>query len=190
MSNIVVIGGGFAAVWSAAAAARRRHEAGLDNTSLSIVVVAPGDDMVIRPRLYEPEPETMRVELRRVLDPIEVRHMRATVTGIDVAAGDIVAVTATGDQHVERFDRLILASGSQLVRRDEIPGATLFHDIDTLPAAVALDRHLKELPLRPADDGRYAAVVVGAGFVGLEIATELVTRLRAIAAPHGGADVR
>jgi NADH dehydrogenase len=147
--------------------------------------------MVIRPRLYEPEPEKMRVELRRVLDPIDVPHVRATVTEIEAARGEIVAVTPAGERHVERFDRLIVATGSQLVRRDDIPGAMLFHDVDTLPAAMTLDTHLKELPQHRATEGRYTVVVVGAGFVGLEIATELVGRLRAIAAPDGAAgDVR
>jgi NADH:ubiquinone reductase (H+-translocating) len=56
LSQIVIAGGGFAAVWTAAAAARRRLEAGASPDELSIVLVAPRDDMVIRPRLYEARP--------------------------------------------------------------------------------------------------------------------------------------
>jgi NADH dehydrogenase len=191
MSDVLVIGGGFAAVWTAAAAARRRREAGLDADAFSITLIAPDDHMVIRPRLYEPRPQELRVELRRILEPIAVRRVRATVTDIDVAAGTVATVSATGEQRTERFERVVVAAGSRLVRRADIPGAGLFHDIDTLPAAVSLDHHLHELPMHHGAEGRYTVIVVGAGFVGLELATALVSRVRAIAAPHGAAgDVR
>jgi NADH dehydrogenase len=48
--DILIVGGGFAAIWTAAAAVRRQ-EAGVKPEHLSIALVAPGDDMVIRPRL-------------------------------------------------------------------------------------------------------------------------------------------
>lgn len=51
-----------------------------------------------------------------------------------------------------------------------------------------LEEHLRSLPEAPDGPGRWTAVVVGAGFTGLEIATELVGRLRAKAAPYGAAD--
>jgi NADH dehydrogenase len=189
MSDIVIVGGGFAAVWTAAAAARRRHEAGAGD--LSVTLLAPGDDMVIRPRLYEARPEEMRVPLRRVLDPIDVDHVRAAAEDIDLEHREVVAVQASGERHREGFDRLVVAAGSRLVRPTGLPGAELFNDIDTLPAAVALDEHLHALPSRPAVDGRYTVVIVGAGFVGIELATELVARLHTIAEPDGAAgDVR
>ena len=48
----------------------------------------PADDMVIRPRLYERDPQRMRVPLDRVLGPIGVRRVAATVTGIDIERPD------------------------------------------------------------------------------------------------------
>jgi NADH dehydrogenase len=182
MRRIVIAGGGFAAVWAAAAAARRCVEAG---ARLDITVIAPGDDLVIRPRLYEPRPEQMRVPLRRVLDPIGVRHVRAAVEGVDVDSGEILAVGARGRRGYETFDRLVIAAGSRLAPRPDFPGAGLLRDVDTLPAAVALDAHLHALPSRAPAEARYTVVVVGAGFVGLELATELVGRMRAIAEPGG-----
>jgi NADH dehydrogenase len=110
--------------------------------------------MVIRPRLYEPQPATMRVPLHRVLDPIGARHVRATVEDVDVGRGEVVAVDAVGRRRSEAFDRLVVAAGSRLVRRADVPGAERFHDIDTLPAAVALDDHLRALPSRPPGRGR------------------------------------
>ncbi|MGW3730978.1 NAD(P)/FAD-dependent oxidoreductase, partial [Streptomyces sp. NPDC000851] len=51
--------------------------------------------------------------------------------------------------------------------------------------------HLRRLPEQPPSQGRYTAVVVGAGFTGLEIATALGQRLRAIADRQGAVeDVR
>ena len=50
-----------------------------------------------------------------------------------------------------------------------------------MPAAAALHAHVVRLPAAPYEPGRFSAVVVGAGFTGLEVATELVDRLRAVA---------
>jgi len=98
MANVLIIGGGFAGVWAAAGAVRTYREAGLPDSALRVTLVAPGDDMVIRPRLYEPDPQRMRVPLDRVLGPIGVRRVAATVTGIDVESRTVVAVGRDGAQ--------------------------------------------------------------------------------------------
>lgn len=189
MSEIIVVGGGFAAVWSAAAAARRRLEAGLDAEDLAITLVAPNSDMVIRPRLYEENPSSMTVPLDDVLEPIGVRRVEGTVLDID-AAGHRVVVDGDGAPSDLRFDRLVVATGSRLVPPPDVPGAELFHDVDTVTAADTLEEHLDQRRLSEGP-GRFAAVVVGSGFVGLEAATELVDRLRRRAAPVGaGSEVR
>ncbi|MEW2386387.1 FAD-dependent oxidoreductase [Micromonospora sp. NPDC047707] len=187
MPQILVIGGGFAGVWSAAAAARLRHEAEVSPADLEITLLAPSDDMVIRPRLYEPNPEDMRIPLQQILDPIGVNRIQALVTYVDTTEGKIAAQTPGGTSHTLSYDRLVLATGSQLARPD-LPGVEFLHDIDTLPAAVALDTHLHNLPVEPAGPGRFTVVVVGAGFTGLELCTELVGRLQTIARPIDAAD--
>ncbi|GAA5147216.1 NAD(P)/FAD-dependent oxidoreductase [Pseudonocardia eucalypti] len=187
MSNVLIIGGGFAGVWSAAAAVRLRESAGVSERDLSVTLVSAGDDMVIRPRLYQAEPEKMRVSLDRVLGPLGVRRVAATVTGVDTGRREVTAVGRDGRPTAIGYDRLVLATGSQLVR-PELPGAEHLHNVDTMPAAAALDAHLHRLPTRPDAPGRFTAAVVGAGFTGLEIATELVDRLRVIARPHGAED--
>ncbi|WP_406316070.1 FAD-dependent oxidoreductase [Streptosporangium sp. NBC_01639] len=173
MTDILVIGGGFAGMWSAAAAARVREESGAD---LSITLIAPGDDLVIRPRLYEPDPHELSVPLSRVLKPIGVEHVTAMVSDIDTANRTVTATDRGGRSHTFGYQRLILAAGSRL-RQADVPGAELLHNVDTLEAAVALDRHLHELPDGP---GSRTVVVVGAGFTGVEVATELVGRLAAL----------
>ncbi|QCX74093.1 NADH dehydrogenase-like protein [Streptomyces sp. YIM 121038] len=165
MHHIVIVGGGFAGVWSAASAARVRGDA-----AIRITLVSPGTDLVLRPRLYEAEPERALVPLKRILEPVGVEHVQATVTEIDTAGRRVV----TGDGEVLAYDRLVLATGSQLIR-PQLPGAERVFDVDTLDGAVALRDHLR---------GRtgFTAVVVGAGFTGLEVATELAGRGRVILA--------
>jgi NADH:ubiquinone reductase (H+-translocating) len=185
MSDVLIIGGGFAGVWAAAAAARARRLA--DRTDLSVTLVAPGDDLVIRPRLYESDPGRMRVPLDRILSPVGVDRKRATVTRINTGSHEVATRDQDGQWSTLSYRRLVLATGSRL-RLPDLPGAEFLHDVDTMEGALELEAHLGQLPEGP---GRFTAVVVGAGFTGLEMATELVDRLRAQAAALGGThDVR
>lgn len=163
MAHVVIIGGGFAGVWSAAGAALARGDA-----DLRITLIAPNEHMVIRPRLYEPEPDLAKVELSRILGPIGVEHMRASVSTIDTERRVVVA-----DGKEIGYDRLVLAAGSKLVQPEGLPGAERLFDIDTLDGARRLTDHLR-------DREDYSVVVVGAGFVGLEAATELASRGRVL----------
>jgi NADH dehydrogenase len=163
MAHVVIIGGGFAGVWSAAGAALARADA-----DLRITLIAPNQHLVLRPRLYEPEPDLAKVELSRVLEPIGVEHLRARVSTIDTDRRVVVA-----DGQEIGYDRLVLAAGSELVRPQGLPGAERLFDIDTLDGARRLTDHLR-------DREDYSAVVVGAGFVGLEAATELAARGRVL----------
>ncbi|MBO2455826.1 FAD-dependent oxidoreductase [Actinomadura barringtoniae] len=159
MAHVVIIGGGFAGVWAAAGAALVRGDA-----DLRITLIAPNEHLVLRPRLYEPEPDLAKVELRRILEPINVRHLRASVSTIDPSRSVVIA----NDEEIS-YDRLVLAAGSRLVRPHNLIGAERLFDIDTLTGARRLTDHL-----RGRDD--LSLVVVGAGFVGLEAATELAAR--------------
>ena len=163
MAHVVIIGGGFAGVWSAAGAALARGDA-----DLRITLIAPNEQLVLRPRLYEPEPELATVELRRILDPIGVEHLRASVSTIDTERRVVVA-----DGNEIGYDRLVLAAGSKLVQPEGLAGAERLFDIDTLDGARRLTGHL-------GDRKDYSVVVVGAGFVGLEAATELAARGRVL----------
>ncbi|MFE9256714.1 NAD(P)/FAD-dependent oxidoreductase [Streptomyces sp. NPDC006879] len=183
--RLVVVGGGFAGVWAAAAAARLRARTG---APLTVTLVSPGPDLVLRPRLYEAQPHKLRLPLARILGPVGVRLAAATVTGVDTAARRLTATGRDGAATAFGYDRLVLATGSALARPPALPGADLLHDVDTMDSALALDARLRALPALPAGGGRFTAVVVGSGFTGLEVATELVGRLRALAAPHGCAE--
>jgi NADH dehydrogenase len=182
MSHIVIIGGGFAGIWSAAGAARQREESGASRHELEITLIDPQDQMVIRPRLYEARPGEMGIAHGRILDPIGVDWVQGRAEGIDYDAGRVAVSTVLGERRELEFDRVVIAAGSQL-RRPSVVGAGYLHNVDTMEAAVALEAHLERLPHVGASDGRYTAVVVGSGFTGLEVSTELVSRLREIAGP-------
>ncbi|MGW4410542.1 NAD(P)/FAD-dependent oxidoreductase [Nonomuraea sp. NPDC004702] len=167
MAHVVIIGGGFAGVWSAAGAALARERAG-GAADLCITLIAPNEHLVLRPRLYEPEPDLAKVELRRILGPIGVKHLRASVSTIDTGRRTVVA-----DGMEIGYDRLVLAAGSRLVRPRDLPGAERLFDIDTLDGARRLTGFLR-------DREDFRAVVVGAGFTGLEAATALAVRGRVL----------
>ncbi|MEU6440848.1 FAD-dependent oxidoreductase [Streptomyces sp. NPDC047046] len=182
MKNILVIGGGFAGVWSAAGAVRAVREHAGPTEEVRVTLVSAGDDLVIRPRLYEADPGAKRVALDRVLGPIGVRRVAATVTGIDTGAREVTALGRDGETLTLRYDRLVLAAGSRTAR-PPFPGAEGVFDVDTMGAAAALDHHVRRLPGHTGA-GQYTAVVIGAGFTGLEVATELTGRLAEVA-PEG-----
>jgi NADH dehydrogenase len=79
------------------------------------------------------------------------------------------------------YDRLVIAAGSQLLL-PEITGLKEHaFTVDTIKDAIHLDKHINGLPDLPEVEGKYTTIVVGAGFTGLEIATEMTSRLKEIA---------
>jgi NADH:quinone reductase (non-electrogenic) len=179
--RLVIAGGGFAGFWAAAAAARLRRDTP-SLASLEILLISRDDQLVIRPRLYEADPSRMAVPLIPRLEAIGVRFEQGEITSIDVAR----KVIRLKDAPATPYDRLVLATGSQLARPAGAPGAHGF-DIDTLAGAAAFDRHLQDLAAWPESEGRWTVVIAGGGFTGIELATALPERLRAIA---GAAKVR
>jgi NADH dehydrogenase len=137
--NILIIGGGFAGVWSAAAAARVARDNKTGGTRPQVTLVSDSDELVIRPRLYERDPGQMSVSLDRVLKPIGVERIRALVNGIDTTKREVTAEGVDGQPHVLRYDRLVLAAGSQ-VMTPNLPGREFLFDVDTISSADALER--------------------------------------------------
>jgi NADH dehydrogenase len=87
-------------------------------------------------------------------------------------------VSANGQQRSLAYDRLLLTSGSKL-NRPPIPGlADHAFSVDRIEDAVVLDEHLSKLATQPASPARNTVAIVGCGFTGIEVATELPKRLR------------
>lgn len=180
MTRIVIVGGGFAGLWGAMAAVRQLDDAGRAD-DVRIALVSKDRHLVARPRLHEANPgEHMRVPLARVLEPIGVDLVHATVTGIDREKRQVHATGADGAPVTLPYDRLLLAAGSQL-HRPRLPGAEHAWSVDTYEDAMALERHLQSLRTAPDGDGRFTAVVIGAGFTGIEVACEMTARMREVA---------
>jgi len=178
--RIVIIGAGFAGMYAALSAARLRDIKGVSPEELEIALVAPEPTLVVRPRLYEPKPETLTAPLLDVLKAIDVVYIKGSAETIDTASRIVQVATANNKRQSLAYDRLVVATGSRLFRPN-IPGlAEHGFSVDNLDDAIALDKHLHGLAKRSASNGRDTVVVAGGGFTGIEAATEMPARLRAI----------
>lgn len=176
--RLVIVGAGFAGMYAALSAARLRDIEGVSPEELEIALVSPEPTLVIRPRLYEPNPETLTAPLQDVFDAIDVAYVQGSVEAIDPKARTIDVVNAKRERKSLQYHRLVLATGSRLFRPN-IPGlAEYAFSIDNINDAIALDRHLHALATMPASAARDTIVVAGAGFTGIEAATEMPSRLR------------
>ncbi|WP_426525169.1 NAD(P)/FAD-dependent oxidoreductase [Bradyrhizobium sp. McL0615] len=177
--RLVIIGAGFAGMYAALSAARLRDIQGVSPDEFEIALVAPEPTLVVRPRLYEPKPETLTAPLLDVLKAIDVVYVQGSAETIDTKSRSL-QIAADGKRKSLSYDRLVVATGSRLFRPN-IPGlAEHGFSVDSLDDAVALDKHLHGLAKRPAMNGRDTVVVAGGGFTGIEAATEMPTRLRDI----------
>jgi len=177
MARILVLGAGFAGLWAAVGAARKLDEIGTLQGEVEILVVDRNPYHNVRVRNYEVDLSNVAIPLGEVLDPIGVNHLTARVQTIDLARQQVAVATPCG-REVLAYDRLVLALGSELARPD-IPGlAGNGFDVDTYSAAFRLNAHIAALGTSPTSLGRSTVVVVGAGFTGIEVATEMPSKLR------------
>src|SRR3954470_18960759 len=107
MKRLVIIGAGLAGKYAPTPAPHLRHLQGISPDDLEIALIAPEPFIVIRPRLYEANPETMKAPLTELLQVTDVRYVQGTVENIDSAAGLIVFTGEDGQQNTLRFDRLV-----------------------------------------------------------------------------------
>ena len=175
MSEVVVLGSGFAGLWAALGAARRLDELGVADGDVNVTVLSSQPYHDIRVRNYESDLTRCRLALRDVLDPVGVAHIAADVTAIDPTAH---TVTTSAGAH--RYDRLVIALGSQVVKPD-VDGLSQYgFDVDTYNGAVSLQQHLADLAGGAHTPAAATAVVVGAGLTGVETACDLPARLNAL----------
>jgi NADH dehydrogenase len=178
--RIVIIGAGFAGMYAALSAARLREMHNVSANDLEITLVSPEPTLVVRPRLYEPNPETLTAPLGDVFKAVDVTYEQGSVETIDTREKSVKITGSAGKRRSLTYDRLVLATGSRLFR-PPIPGLAEYgFSCDQLDDAIKLDRHIHSLPKRPASRARDTVVVVGGGFTGIEAATEMPGRLRKI----------
>jgi NADH dehydrogenase len=160
--RVVIIGGGFAGISAAVGA--------VEQGGVEVELISPDPYLVIKPRLYEADLSGVRVPLAGVLGPIGVTQHRAAVVMIDTGARNL---TLDDDSGLP-YDELVLAAGSRL----PLPDGASVHAADSYAQAVELNRAV-------ATRGGHA-VVVGAGFTGLELAADLAGRLDQVTLLEGG----
>ncbi|GAA3128809.1 FAD-dependent oxidoreductase [Streptosporangium carneum] len=176
MTERLVVIGGDAAGLSAASQARNRRgpddlrivaleksgHASYSACGIPYLVggeVADVEDLVARrPEVFRDE---LAIDLRLRNEVVEIDLDRRAVTVLD---------HRDGGRYREPFDQLVVATGA-LPHRPDLPGAQAegVYGVQTLDDGVALLRAVESA--RPRD-----AVVVGGGYIGLEMAEALVRR--------------
>ncbi|MFB9268064.1 FAD-dependent oxidoreductase, partial [Bradyrhizobium erythrophlei] len=146
--RVVIIGAGFAGMYAALSAARLRDVQGISPEELEIALVAPEPTLVVRPRLYEPKPETLTAPLLNVLKAIDVVYVQGSAETIDTKSRMVQIATGKGTRKTLSYDRLVVATGSRLFRPNNPGLAEHGFAVDSLDDAVALDKHLHALPDR------------------------------------------
>jgi len=176
--RILVVGAGFAGMWSALGAARLIDGANIQGESIEVALIAPEPQLHVRPRLHEINPLGLKAPLLPLFNATGIRFIEGSVRDIKAADHVVEAVDADGNMFTVQYDKLVLASGSALFR-PRVPGLdTAAFSIDQIDDAALLEAHLRGLADQPDTPSRNTVVVVGAGFTGIEIATELPERLR------------
>jgi len=172
--RLVVIGGDAAGMSAASQARRLRNAEELEIvaferghfTSFSACGIPywVGGDVADRDQLIARTPEEHRAR------DIDLR-LRTEVTEIDVAGGRVRARDVdSGAESWTSYDKLVIATGARPIRPD-MPGADApgVHGVQTLDDGQALIDTLR------GTRGR-RAVVVGAGYIGVEMAEALINR--------------
>ncbi|TBU77443.1 NAD(P)/FAD-dependent oxidoreductase [Phytopseudomonas daroniae] len=175
--RILVVGTGFAGLWSALSAARLLDLQARDD--IEVCVIAPKAQLHVRPRFYEADVARMSTTLDELFAVVGIRFVQGWVTGIDSSAQTLTYRDERQTESELSYSRLILASGSQVIR-PALSGVEHAFDVDSLEQAVTLERHLHGLRDLPDSPARNTVVIAGGGFTGIETATELPARLRAI----------
>lgn len=189
MPKRLVIVGAVAAGASAAAKARRSNE------EIEIVMFESGPYMSFancglpyylggeiaeRRSLFVADPRNFKKRFR-----VDVR-LETTVTGVDPAAREVTFRTEAGHEDRLSYDRLILGTGTVPFRLplEGIDAPNIFEcrtvpDVDAILASLRELQQPPQVPLETVSAGtgtKGRALVIGAGYIGLECAEQLLNR--------------
>lgn len=176
--RILIIGAGFGGMWSALSATRLLDIH--DRNDIQVSVLAPQAELRVRPRFYEPNAHQLAAPLDELFDAVGVQFITGSAETIDVVNKRVGYLDTAGGKSLINFDKLVLATGSRVARPNLVGLNEHAFDVDEIEEAVRLEAHLKALATLPESKARNTVVVAGGGFTGIETATEMPTRLRAV----------
>lgn len=175
--QILILGAGFAGMWAALSAARFTDLH--DRHDIEITVLSPQAELRVRPRFYESEVENYAAPLLPLFAVTGVKFIAGVASEIDNTSQQVWYHNEQDQLTAVRYDRLIMATGSHIAHA--LPGAQQHaFDVDQMESAARLERHLATLAEQPESAARNTVIVCGGGFTGIEVATEMPSRLRAI----------
>lgn len=175
--QILILGAGFAGMWAALSAARFTDLH--DRHDIEITVLSPQAELRVRPRFYESEVENYAAPLLPLFAVTGVKFIAGVASEIDNTSQQVWYHNEQDQLTAVRYDRLIMATGSHIAHT--LPGAQQHaFDVDQMESAARLERHLATLAEQPESAARNTVIVCGGGFTGIEVATEMPSRLRAI----------
>lgn len=175
--QILILGAGFAGMWAALSATRLTDLH--DRHDIEITVLSPQAELRVRPRFYESEVENYAAPLLPLFAVTGVKFITGVASKIDSASQQVWYHNEQDQLTAVRYDRLIMATGSHIAHA--LPGAQQHaFDVDQMESAARLERHLATLAEQPESAARNTVIVCGGGFTGIEVATEMPSRLRAI----------
>lgn len=171
-TRVVVIGGDAAGMSAAAQVSRGRTpaEVVVFERSAFTSVAAAGLPYVVSGAIGDTSKVVARTPQEHRANGIDVR-LEHDVTGVDVHARTVTAHSIRdGATVVEGFDHLVIATGASPIR-PPLPGigADGVMGIQTIPDAVMIDDIIRRRAPR-------RAVVVGGGYIGVEMAEALIDR--------------
>lgn len=176
--HVLVIGSGFGGMWAALSATRLFDLHGRDD--IEVTVLAPQAELRVRPRFYEPNAHQLAAPLGELFDVVGVTFIKGAADTIDVTQRSVGYTDAFGVKQQRSYDKLVLAAGSRLAIPATAGVGEHAFDVDQIEQAIRLENHLKSLASLPPSKARNTVVVAGGGFTGIETATEMPARLRAI----------
>ena len=185
--QILIVGAGFGGMWTALSATRLFDIHG--HNEVEVTVLAPQAELRVRPRFYEPDAHRLVAPIGELFDAVGVKFIKGAVDTIDAQQKRVGYIDASGARQVCSYDKLVLATGSRLAVPDTQGVAQYAFDVDQIEHAVRLEQHLKSLADLPQSQGRNTVVVAGGGFTGIETATEMPARLRAILGADANVEV-